>query len=68
MSKLQGTSGFSHLEGQGMSIITFFQLVSGKEWLLSYLMISQISEVFFVKQAKALLHLQFCNLQKLCVC
>lgn len=26
MSKLQGTSGFSHLEGQGMSIITFFQL------------------------------------------
>lgn len=26
ISKLQGTSGFSHLEGRGMGIITFFQL------------------------------------------
>lgn len=27
MSKLQGTSGFSHLEDQEMRIITFFQLI-----------------------------------------
>jgi len=26
VSELQGTSGFSHLEGQGMSITAFFQL------------------------------------------
>lgn len=66
MSKLQRTFGFSHLEDQEMRIITFFQLIF-REGVVT-LVFNDISEGFFVKQAKALLHLQFCNFQNLCVC